>query len=718
MSVNSRASQQVSAEAHAEYDAWIRLATDNKINATNTWSAGLIDYFHDLSIFREGDSINFQKASATLDGCIKIYASRIDSAATDTGRLLSGLSARGEKTNIDNEDENEEEEEDGEDDDDDESNKTTAKKTSKSRPKAIRTLAKGFETVRVKEVDKELYVDPIFKKALTDFDEGGAKSLLTNMLKMNADGRVVFETRDTSTDSSNIDDNESPRDEESEINTSKNENEAQPTLDISKLGRFMTMTITTDELKVCPSLEQLEGVVNNGESTASLLEQIEQIDTSSALVFHANDDFDFGGDDYEDDNNDENLDDKQNAEESRANRTQYSLFLDGVEDPEQSGPNMTLTRLFDESFVTGIADEYDEEGGREIADYFDVMSKQNWRGPEHWKINLAKKVLQSNSKVDDGFNTGETKEGSNAKPSIDSNELSIPKKNRFIIDFIDDGNDITEDELFQPAKLENRILMPEKDRGVHPTSNTLPEDLQFTTKRLVYLNIKPEQKIKSILTKRKRNLIQGSRSEDDNNIVADADFFAESYKDQERAHSSALDDDFVIDNFENPNYGHDDDDDDDDDDYNNNDYQSSQLGSQQDNIFSQTGKKKSGSLNYARVAKRVNVKLLKDNLWDELETVTLSNKRPLSDLDNEDKENQENQANWNSSSNEEPEKGKEDAKEIKFTELVNGVGQKYSKEMKAELSTSFCFICMLHLANEHGFSIEGNGDYSDLIIKR
>lgn len=44
-----------------------------------------------MSLLKEGNSINFQKASCTLDGCVKIYTSRVDSVATETGKLLSGL---------------------------------------------------------------------------------------------------------------------------------------------------------------------------------------------------------------------------------------------------------------------------------------------------------------------------------------------------------------------------------------------------------------------------------------------------------------------------------------------------------------------------------------------------------------------------------------------------------------------------------------------------
>lgn len=56
----------------------------------------LIDYFHDLSLLREGDSINFQKASCTLDGCVQVYSSRVDSVSTETNKLLTGLATASE----------------------------------------------------------------------------------------------------------------------------------------------------------------------------------------------------------------------------------------------------------------------------------------------------------------------------------------------------------------------------------------------------------------------------------------------------------------------------------------------------------------------------------------------------------------------------------------------------------------------------------------------
>ena len=81
----------------ANFEEWMKMATDNKINATNSWNFALIDYFHDMSLLKEGDGVNFQKASCTLDGCVKIYTSRVDSVATETGKLLSGLADSGSK---------------------------------------------------------------------------------------------------------------------------------------------------------------------------------------------------------------------------------------------------------------------------------------------------------------------------------------------------------------------------------------------------------------------------------------------------------------------------------------------------------------------------------------------------------------------------------------------------------------------------------------------
>lgn len=101
----------------ANFEEWMKMATDNKINANNSWNFALIDYFHDMSLLKEGDGVNFQKASCTLDGCVKIYTSRVDSVATETGKLLSGLAdSNSKKKNRDGDEEGDETEDEVDED--------------------------------------------------------------------------------------------------------------------------------------------------------------------------------------------------------------------------------------------------------------------------------------------------------------------------------------------------------------------------------------------------------------------------------------------------------------------------------------------------------------------------------------------------------------------------------------------------------------------------
>jgi condensin complex subunit 2 len=76
-----------------------------------------------MSLLKEGDGVNFQRASCTLDGCVKIYTNRVDSVATETGKLLSGLADSNTEKQNDND-----EGEDGDEDGDEDSSKKRSKK--------------------------------------------------------------------------------------------------------------------------------------------------------------------------------------------------------------------------------------------------------------------------------------------------------------------------------------------------------------------------------------------------------------------------------------------------------------------------------------------------------------------------------------------------------------------------------------------------------------
>ena len=148
-----------------------------------------------MSLLRNNtdNSINFQRASCTLDGCVKIWTSRVDSVGTETGKLLSNLANEG-RAGADDDDDNE-----AGSDNPDANNDGGTRKRKNHRPES--TLSKNAAQLRSKKLELEFGVDPLFKKTCADFDEGGAQGLLMNHLSLGvgADGglRVVFDASDS-----------------------------------------------------------------------------------------------------------------------------------------------------------------------------------------------------------------------------------------------------------------------------------------------------------------------------------------------------------------------------------------------------------------------------------------------------------------------------------------------------------------------------------------
>src|SRR5437879_375569 len=84
-----------------------------------------------MSLLKEGEGINFQKASCTLDGCVKIYTNRVDSVATETGKLLSGWAdSNSKRKDRDGGEEEGSDDEAGEDGEDGEGSKRRKRKVS------------------------------------------------------------------------------------------------------------------------------------------------------------------------------------------------------------------------------------------------------------------------------------------------------------------------------------------------------------------------------------------------------------------------------------------------------------------------------------------------------------------------------------------------------------------------------------------------------------
>jgi condensin complex subunit 2 len=64
----------------------------------------------------------------------------------------------------------------------------------------------------------------------------------------------------------------------------------------------------------------------------------------------------------------------------------------------------------------------------------------------------------------------------------------------------------------------------------------------------------------------------------------------------------------------------------------------------------------------------------------------------------------------------EPKKGIDGS--LKFTSVMQNLQSVYPKQAMDDISTSYCFICLLHLANEKGLVIEKQEGLMELDIRK
>jgi condensin complex subunit 2 len=55
---------------------------------------------------------------------------------------------------------------------------------------------------------------------------------------------------------------------------------------------------------------------------------------------------------------------------------------------------------------------------------------------------------------------------------------------------------------------------------------------------------------------------------------------------------------------------------------------------------------------------------------------------------------------------------------LKFTDVMNDLQRVYPKPVMDDISTSYCFICLLHLANEKGLVISKTAELNELDVRK
>ncbi|KAL1304625.1 hypothetical protein AAFC00_003590 [Neodothiora populina] len=719
----------------ANFEEWMKMATDNKINAANSWNFALIDYFHDMSLLKEGDGVNFQKASCTLDGCVKIYTSRVDSVATETGKLLSGLADSGTKKKR-----GDDAEEDGEDGDEEEGEDGVKRRTKKKTRSAETTLADSFEKLQLKKMELEFSVDPLFKKASADFDEGGAKGLLLNHLSIDNTGRIVF---DSSDDAQEQPDDDSRRDSMLEEHSIKSEDddaaddekpersaEQSAGIDLAGLAaRFFPDLNKLDHQDICPSLRTFE--LGDGSGTLDLpflkapedwRKQKEEedfddarsgivIDEDNAAGFDDDDDMNIGGFDIPADVGFGEGGEAWAKEAHVEPQLRPHLSTEGP-DGDMAGPDGEIGGFEADSDRYGVTLQHRGDDHENILSYFDQALQKNWAGPEHWKIKKIKDAASNKSAA-----------GAATKRK---------EKEPFEIDFASPMTQQLADLLYTPAASNASISLP-KTQWKSKTRNLLPDDKHFSSRDLLRLFLKPKARLgstrKSTSSKHQTAQLGVHEGEVDEAYWANHQGLGEGMPkpavDEDGVPRGDYDADFFQDDgLGIPGGGLDDDADDFVDAQDGllpplNDATSgaqagaapdgglspggSQEGAFGTQLVTQSRRLRPEYVQYARVAKKIDVRRLKEEMWKGI-----GFEEPTAPTPSKSNHQQQQQFIVPKTEN----------GEFKFTDVMNNLKNVYPKQQLGDISTSFCFICLLHLANEKGLVIENTPDFTELNVRQ
>jgi condensin complex subunit 2 len=378
----------------------------------------------------------------------------------------------------------------GEDGDEDEEGEDGQKK--KSRKRAARsaeaTLVNSFEQLRLKKMELEFSVDPLFKKASADFDEGGAKGLLLNHLSIDGTGRIVFDSSDDARESEESrHDSMEPEGDEEEVKDDTTHGEpadADGLVNIASLGaRFFPNLDILDEQDVCPSLKAFE--LGGGDNTSDLPflkapenwrdehpEPTEDNDDHEAEGFDgpAPFDNDDGGPLIFDDEVEVGFGEGGEAwAKDAAIQPQMRVHTASGDGGDEGGEVGTFDA---DSNAYGVTLQHREQNDHEnILNYFDTALHKNWAGPEHWKI---ARIKEAN------------------KPAAPQRVRK--EKEPFEIDFTAPMSGELASMLYTKASSNAVISLPKREWR-SKTRNLLPDDKHFNSKDLLKLFLKPKAKL-------------------------------------------------------------------------------------------------------------------------------------------------------------------------------------------------------------------------------
>ena len=362
----------------------------------------------------------------------------------------------------------------------------------------------SFPSLQLKKFELEFSVDPLFKKASADFDEGGAKGLLLNHLAIDSTGRIVFDSSDDAGDASAESDSTrrgsgvevgaqaadlvEARTGQPGIKTELKQSD----IDIDRLGlKFFPDLGILDEQDICPSMDNFD----LGNAVGSLDIQFlkapyecrQEIDNTVTMGLGDQTGIFLDGDNvagFEDDDGvlggfevgaEAGFGEGGDAWVKNAAIEVQPPFAgmrsEGDLRESQTGEGFGTGDIVPDNnhYAVSLHHKRKEGEHEDILSYFDNTLSKNWAGPEHWRIRKIKDISRGS-----------------APPQTKRKE-----REPFEIDFASPLSPALAEILNTPATSNAAISLP-KSQWKSKTRNLLPDDKHFNSRQLLRLFLKPQ----------------------------------------------------------------------------------------------------------------------------------------------------------------------------------------------------------------------------------
>lgn len=668
-----------------DFQEWMKMVRMKRVKANNAFAIQLIDAFHSMVqghvLSQDGQNVTFQEATHTLGGCLTVYKNRIARVKDDTSKLLVGI---GE--NKPSADDRADSESDGANSDEDDA--TEAFKDEKRRKKQQRKKAPGMDAFLAPAAKLEIdtnelatSIDPLLRKMSADFDKRGAGALLQYSLKLDKQGRLLLDSEAQELDTNRrgmptqawkqriasqtrvpilpqiVEDEEEEQMETSGEAQLEAQPETQPDSNEHLLAEFNVKYFTSLDFshrEALPMVDSIaKAVANPSEGTESLIHDIQAwalTDPGNLSTYREVEDaieVQTEGDDGE-------LQDLDLGAEGDYNNVSFDdPAADEELEDEANAEDLSLNSI--------ISSRLPPSGNWMDIEYLQGLDTQstNWAGPSFWKI---RRLHARNDDEAEGGGSAHAKERKVLRRRMASAAT--------MIDFTQEG-EVNIEELFHPGSRSRTLNAKQYNLGV---KHLLPVDMHFTIKQLVGLRLRP---LTGMAPAFRSRMWKGASNDLGNESTARSEFGMESL---ELANEDAV----TVNNDEDYFYGGWDD-------YPETAAMRPQTASA---MFSQTARGGYGTqnnqLNFARTAKRIDVRRLKDNVWNAIQTQTDPHSPPKAVADKKDSST--------------------------LIQIIQETQPLYSDQQRSDLSPAMYFISLLHLSNEKGLTLENTETFTDIRI--